>query len=737
MRKLIITALTVLVLFTLSSCNWDVWQNSVIDYGSGYGNISTSLNFTGEAPKYASATKASYKDKVVITWNGVTGADYYEIYRSEDQGSQWNKLTTSAVATTTYTDTHVEAGKTYLYKVRARNFSNLSLLGEFSNTTYGNTLTAPISFSASQGESSKEIRLKWSKVENVAGYKIYWSTLGYGGTWSVLIPDGMQVDDYTYSSNTTEASFVPDKQNKGSYIYFYIVSISNSNVISDQSVQRIGYTFVDGAPTAPKGFTASRGSSTSEITLSWDAMYPQGNSSQSYDWDIYRSAEGEAEVLIYSTIKLGSTPLTAVDGKMTYTDTKSLKEGVAYTYKVIAIGDVTQEDGTTVQATGKPSTAEGFLLSPPTKITSKEIANGGFKFVFEDALGAQENPTWYYILSAKVNETDDWTQIENIPVNSTGVYTIQTNYAEDHYQYFNLSTMSSISYADLKDKNGFYIAKPSTIENFDASDNTVFDHSKATDGSYPVCLTLSKDNSVKTYTIRIWKNSVTDVNADGYEEITDVVATSLNNTESLLKDVCTTPIGEKYYFAVNGIDELGRESGWSKIDSGYSAITGAKLIKYMQIYCFKPWEKIDTAYLTTAYPYDYPINTKWKNSQIYGKIKQAGTGSLSDAITESSYFHDGTITYQAVVQGAGGAVTFSYKNFGEVEWMNTTGSYTMVVSMSGNGTVSNKGGLTIGGMYPANIGMGNLSVENQSFSGTYTVKQSNGLAAESVSPNQE
>ena len=749
MRKLIIALLILTILFSLCSCNWEVWKENVIDYGSGYGNISTTLNFVGDAPKYVSATKASYSDKIIVTWNGVTGADYYEIYRSDDlETPEWKKLTTSAVATTTYTDTNVEAGKTYLYEVRARNLSALSIIGEFSNVAYGNTLTAPISFSATQGESTKEIRLKWSKVENVAGYKIYWSTLGYGGTWSVLIPDGMQVEDYTYSSNTTEASFIPDKQYRGSYIYFYIVSVSNSNVISQQSVQRIGYTFVEGAPTAPKNFKASRGESKTSITLTWDAMYPHGNSSLSYDWDIYRSAEGESEVLIYSTDS-GSTPPEVVDGKMTYTDTKNLKAGVAYTYKIIAIGEVTQEDGSTVTANGKPSTAEGFLLSPPTEISSKRIVDGSFEFVFKDALGAQENPNWFYIISGKVKEEDEWEQLSILNVDTTGKgeYKITNAYNEtsserkDHYQFFNVTTntgsLTSISYADLKDKNGFYIKRPSEIDSFTASDNTVFSHSVAEDGSYPVCLTMTKDSAVSYYKVKIWKSEPSDITATADFE-KNVTAETLNKTTSILKDVITTPIGQKYYFAVNGVDELGRESGWSKVDSGYSAITGAKLIKYMQIYCFKPWEKIGTAYLTTDYPYkDKDINTKWKNSAIYGKIKEAGMGSLSDGITEASYFHNGTITYRAVASGLGGAVTFAYSNFGEVEWMYTTGNYTMNVSLDGDGDVTSKTGLTIGGMYPAEIGMGNLGVVSQSFSGTYTVKQKNGLAAESVSPNQE
>ncbi len=748
MKKLITPLLIITVVLLSVSCRWDIWSSSVIDYSKGTGTISTSLNFTGDAPKYTSATKAVYADRIVVTWNKVNGADFYEIYRKmDDETSEWKKLQANAVDTTSYEDTDVTAGVTYMYKVRARSFSNLSLLGNYSETVYGSVLTSPISFTASQGDDIKSIRLTWSKVDNVKGYKIYWSTTGYGGTWSQVIPSDLQVYDYTYSSNMTEASFVPAKAYRGAYIYFYIVSISESGVKSGESSQRIGYTRVEGAPSAAKNFTATRGTSTDTITLTWDAMYPGNDDTRSYDWDIYRSAEGESETLIYST-KNGDPQPTVIEGKMTYSDSTSLKEGTEYTYKIIAIGDVTQEDGTTTEANGTPASASGFLLSPPEEITSKTLTATGFSFTFRDAIGAEENPSWFYTVLGRKDSSDIWHELEAysiIPVSSDGEYTFTTTYdvnateGEESYEYFSVRTnsgfISSRSYADAVDSNGFCVPRPTTPDGFNAGDNMVYSGDSAVNGLYPVSITLSSDTTAVTYDVRVWHSEVTDTTSAPDEEYTGVTIRKLDNNTNILKINSRTPIGTKYYYAVKGKDSLRREGEWSKVNSGYSAITGATLIKYMQIYCLKPWEHIDTKYLTSDYPYPYDINTKWKNSAIYGKIKQAGTGSLSDGITENSYFHNGTVKYSAVVQGVGGRVSFAYNKFGEVEWMNTTGSYTMNVSMSGSGDAT--GGFTIKGWYPATIGMTNISVSEQKFVGTYTVTQSNGLGTEEVSPNQE
>ncbi len=747
MRKILFLMLSFVALLSLTSCHWDIWGSSVVEYGKGTGTISTKMGFIGEAPSYVSATKAAYVDKVVITWNKVTGADYYEIYRSED-GKTFTKLTSNATDTNSYEDENVVAGKTYQYKIRARSFSNLSLLGDYSAIAYGNTLTAPMNFTAAQGDSYDNINLKWDTVENVKGYKIYWSTTGYS-EWTVLIPSGITATDYTFSGNTAEVAFTPDKKYSGTPLYFYIVSISNTGIVSENSAYRIGYTLVKGAPEDPKNFTASKGTSNSEITLSWDKMTPANGGN--YDWNIYRSAEEESETLIYSTTAGDSQPEVTGE-RMSYTDSSSIKSGVEYTYKIIAIGDVKQDDGTKIKANGKPSEATGFLLSPPTKILKKEIMNGGFRFVFGDTLGAQDNPTWSYTVLGRTNEASEWKELENykiIPVSTTGEYTVSTTYSttdgvEEHtYEYFTVRTNTNADYGyatskrydEVVDRLGFRVSRPDTLEGFNASDNTVYSGQSASGGLYPVALTFSSDTTAVSFDIRYWSKSVTSADSEGYSEILNITADTLNEKTKIIRTSIRTGIGKKYYFAIKGKDSLGREGAWSSVDAGYSAITGNMLIKYMQIYCFKPWEYIDTQYLTTAYPYPYDINNKWKNSAIYGKIKQAGTGSLSDGITEKSYFNNGTIKYSAVVQGLGGRVSFSYNNFGEVEWMSTTGSYTMNVSMSGDGDAS--GGLTVKGWYPATIGFTNISVKSQSFAGTYTVTQSNGLGAEEINPRQD
>ena len=243
------------------------------------------------------------------------------------------------------------------------------------------------------------------------------------------------------------------------------------------------------------------------------------------------------------------------------------------------------------------------------------------------------------------------------------------------------------------------------------------------------------DNRVDYYNVRIWTTEPSSIDAEGYIEKTATFSEYANGEDmAILNNLYTPDFGRQCWIAIQGVDKIGREGEWSKIDSGYSALTGAKLIQAMQVYCLKPWEYIDTT-LLTQYPGSSELNQRWKDSSIYSKVHEAGLGSLTNGavISQDSIQGDGgTIGYSASAAGIGGHITFQYKDFGETSFMKINGSYVMDVDYNGTGSCT--GAITITGWYPTSIGFENISVRSQKFVGTYTVTQT-GRAAEDVDPN--
>jgi len=75
------------------------------------GSISVVLGIPSNVVATATGTT-----QVDVTWNAVTNADHYEVWRSVDGGAYGSAGTPAG---TSLSDTSVVAGKTYLYKVRA------------------------------------------------------------------------------------------------------------------------------------------------------------------------------------------------------------------------------------------------------------------------------------------------------------------------------------------------------------------------------------------------------------------------------------------------------------------------------------------------------------------------------------------------------------------------------------------------------------------------------------------
>ena len=124
------------------------------------------------APVNVSASMAT--GRPVVTWNAVSGAANYQIYRAIKSGSY---SLVGTVSGTTFTDTaNLTVGKTYYYKVRA--CDSYGTEGTFSSyvsvvitATNPSSLEAPTGVSATMIDSMPVIT--WNAVSGAAEYQVY------------------------------------------------------------------------------------------------------------------------------------------------------------------------------------------------------------------------------------------------------------------------------------------------------------------------------------------------------------------------------------------------------------------------------------------------------------------------------------------------------------------------------------------------------------------------------------
>ena len=158
------------------------------------------LKLTGKCAVPELAVAAGTTGKPVLSWNKITGAKKYEIWRSVD-GAAFKRLTTTTK--TTYTDSKATSGKECTYKIRALG-SGSGSYSLYSEELSCYVICAAPTLSVKRNAATGNPVLTWKKVTNAAGYKIYRSV--NGGSFDYLqtvtgttYEDDSAVADVAYS----------------------------------------------------------------------------------------------------------------------------------------------------------------------------------------------------------------------------------------------------------------------------------------------------------------------------------------------------------------------------------------------------------------------------------------------------------------------------------------------------------------------------------------------------------
>ncbi len=228
--------------------------------------------------------------KPMLTWNAVSGATSYKVYRATSQNGAYSLLGT--VTATSYTNTGAKAGTTYWYKVKAVNSAGESA---YSNTVSGKTTVTTLTMGHSA--TSGKPQLTWKAVSGAASYKVYRATTK-NGAYSVI--------------NTTKALAYTNTGAALGTTYYYKVEALNA------AGKSMGFSaIVEGkvAPVLAVGYSSVSG----KPQLTWKAI-PGAT-----EYQVYRSTQQNSG---YS--KINTTTSTS------YVNTGA-KAGTTYYYRIVAV----------------------------------------------------------------------------------------------------------------------------------------------------------------------------------------------------------------------------------------------------------------------------------------------------------------------------------------------------------------------------------------------------------------
>ena len=228
--------------------------------------------------------------KPMLTWNAVSGATSYKVYRATSQNGTYSLLGT--VTATSYTNTGAKAGTTYYYKVKAVNSAGESA---YSNVVSGRATVTTLTMGHSA--TSGKPMLTWNAVSGATSYKVYRAN-SKNGAYSVI--------------NTTKALTYTNTGAALGTTYYYKVEALNA------AGKSMGFSaVVEGkvAPVLAVGYSSVSG----KPQLTWKAV-PGAT-----EYQVYRSTQQNS-----GYTKINTTTATS------YVNTGA-KAGTTYYYRIVAV----------------------------------------------------------------------------------------------------------------------------------------------------------------------------------------------------------------------------------------------------------------------------------------------------------------------------------------------------------------------------------------------------------------
>lgn len=363
-------------------------------------------------PANLTAADGVSSDYTTVSWESSSGANEYDVYRNtSDTTAGADKINSTAAFA--YDDNEATPGTIYYYWVRAHN-TETGAFSTYSNSDSGyRTLSVPGLVSATDGANTY-VTISWNTVDGAESYYVYRNNTDTTTGATELGP--VALDFY----NDVTAS-------PGTINYYWVRAYNSSSLTySSYSLSDSGYRMLS----SPTGFTASDGTSETEILLGWNSVVGAAS------YEIYRNTSNNSSE---GGTSLGSTT------ELTYTDTDAtLVKGTRYYYFVRAHDDDPDHNSSYTMNYGykklpTPSISNDSKPSPG-EVTIYYSGGGDFnqfRLYMSATMSRPANPT---------NTTEDysytWTGLES---------------GNDHY--FWVQTYNSTSQA-LSDVSSWYSVTP-------------------------------------------------------------------------------------------------------------------------------------------------------------------------------------------------------------------------------------------------------------------------------------
>lgn len=305
-------------------------------------------------PTNVKASNVASSGKPKVTWDAVSGADKYEVYRKIGSNGTYEKYTTTTK--TSFVHEGAKASKTYYYKVRAVDEDNKYATSAYSSAVQrACDLAKPTNVKASNVASSGKPKITWDEVSGADKYAVY-RKIGSDGTY----------EKYT---TTTKTYFVHEGAKAGKTYYYKVKAIDAEKESATSAYSSVVQRACD--LEKPTNVKASNVASSGKPKITWDAV------SGADKYEVYRKIGEDGTYKKHTT----TTKTSFIH--------EGAKAGQSYYYKVKAI-DADKESANSAYSGAVKRACD--LPSPEVKI---ELTSAGKpRISWSKVEGATQYEVW-------------------------------------------------------------------------------------------------------------------------------------------------------------------------------------------------------------------------------------------------------------------------------------------------------------------------------------------------------
>lgn len=139
--------------------------------------------------------KASNSTSIKLTWNKISNAEGYQIFRLDTSTNTYSKIYTASASTTSYIDKNLSPSTKYSYKIRAYYKVGTAIAYSPYTSFSAKTAVPALTGLSVSSPSYSSVTLKWTAASGASGYQIY--QLSSTGNYELIATVASNVTSYT------------------------------------------------------------------------------------------------------------------------------------------------------------------------------------------------------------------------------------------------------------------------------------------------------------------------------------------------------------------------------------------------------------------------------------------------------------------------------------------------------------------------------------------------------------